>query len=315
MATKVFPNQTKCSMHLLFILVIVAQFIAPHYGGKIRIFFKRSYISGSDDECRYYFAVSPALISTLIVYDKINENQDARCHEWIYEIGNHMLSSMNDSSLCLALNQYDYSTADQEIIFDALLNELFWNNPLTKTLHVIHIKQSTEKNNGKQHQWLVAVNDMDLYETFGEISKPKTKHRLWRKLTGHSLNQYNETSDLPTDTNVKHWVENIKCFLHNNVTFGVFKTKESGFLIGDGNILSIDNPQKTLKKSSYKCYGLSKIHQKNGRLIDYLFENYAPILNNFNPLNKSGSVGRMSRHNSRLKNLRPKSLMNSISRI
>ena len=235
----------------------------------------------------YYLAVSSLTNRTLVVYDSVIHGYVPFTYEWVCDARKKLMTHCH-SNMCLAVNERDWSLSleafgrkNQEFIYNASSNELFWKNPFTKRLHVIYIRCSTifgSKMGGK-HKCLVANNDMDRIESFQLISTINQKQRSWKIYIAYSLCKSNQTRDLSAET-IQNWMVIIESFSFNNVTFGLFKTETGGYLIGDGHVLTIADANK-FEKSQHQYYGLWRITRSRGHLVHYLSGNYVPILTDF----------------------------------
>ena len=243
---------------------------------KIPVFLKRNNAFFEEQLCGYYLTPILYFGATLVTV----RQSDVRMlgivgFSWFYDAERNLLTHC-DSKLCVTLNSPDWSLKleecggiNQEFIYDQSSSELFWKNPETQKLHVIYIQQDEfDLRAGESYRCFVAVNGMHSIESFEVIASIEQRKRMWNKMTAFSLSKYEQTGDLSSET-VQNWLGNIESFAHHNVTFGLFKTKEGGYLISDGQTLTIANAAK-FEESEYECYGLWKIDPVKRYLIHYL---------------------------------------------
>ena len=258
----------------------------PSSENKTIIFLKRNNAFYPGERCGFYLAAtSVADASRKIEFILVvqGENKDVAPgrgygYDWYYDAERSLLTHC-DFNLCLTVNTEDWTlglekcgNANQAFIYDASLNELFWNNPITKKLHVIYIQQDVfEYSIRGPNRCYVAVNSMDMIDKYEEISIIKQRQRKWKRSTAYSLSKCNETRDLSADT-LRNWFGIIESFAHNNVTFGLFKTPDGAYLLGDGHVILFADADK-FQWHDYKFYGLWKIDPIKGYLIHYLSGN------------------------------------------
>ena len=255
---------------------------------KTSIFLRRNGAFYPGNECGFYLVVSKLQNSNrLLVIDKMYAYIPF-AYDWYYDdeqqsvthCHSNLSLTVNTVRLTLRLEERGNCKKNQAFIYNQSSNELFWKNPITKRLHVIYIRccQIFETSITRRH-CSVAMNSMDMIKSFDQISTINQKQRLWRRSTAYSLSKYNGTCDMSSQT-IQSWFGSIESFAHNNVTFGLFKVKEGGYLIGDGYGITIAHPEK-FEGSDHKYYGLWKVGQGNGHLIHYLSGNYVPLLKTF----------------------------------
>ena len=227
----------------------------------------------------YYLAVNLLHNKTLLVHDRVQRDiLFFLSYDWIYDSQENTLTNC-ESSLCLTAYTSDWTLnldkcgkINQDFIYDAVSNELFWKNPKTKKLHVIYIQQDIcHRGINGLCRCLIASRSMDMFgNQIEEISTIKLRRREWKVLSVYCLSKHNGTRDLSSDT-VQYWLGIIESFSFHNVTFGLFKTRRDRYLIGDGYIIANVDP-KEFEASKYKYYGLWRIDSKTGALYHYLSE-------------------------------------------
>ena len=227
----------------------------------------------------YHLAVYMSIMgsATLMVNNRIQKDLHVPyrvSYDWFYDAQQDTLIHCA-SNLSLTVNASDWTlyleecgNTNQAFIYDESSNELFWKNPETKKLHVIYIKLAQNSHIRQKYSCYVAVNSMDMIESFDEITSIKQRHRIWRAATAFSLSKCNKTRDLSSEI-LQNWLRIIESFSFNNVTFGLFNIAKGGYLFGDGYFIASEDTQ-SFDKSDYKYYGLWKIDTERGRLIHYL---------------------------------------------
>ena len=273
-------------MYRLFELIFFAMHLMIYNGAdhltrfKIPIFLKIHSAFAQWQTVRYYLSahVSSGLQMVTVTQCDIDTHWSQRIlvNYWLYDAEKSALIHF-DSNLRVTANTEDWSldleqcgNANQNFIYDASSNELFWKNPITKKLHVIYIRQRAfHPRAGVSYRCLVAVNDMHSIQSFDEIKGIQQRKTMWDKITAFCLSKYNGTCDLSSET-IQNWFGIIESFAHNNVTFGLFKTTARGrFLLSDGFVITTADPQE-FDRSAYKYYGLWKINPAKGYLVHYL---------------------------------------------
>ena len=275
-------------LYMILVYVIVCNIVDAGNKTTLRILLKRNNAYFPGEKRGYYLAVADSPNKALLIIDIIRGYVPFAA-DWFYDDQRRSLTHC-DSNLQLTTSRKDWSLGleengneNQEFIYNQSSNELFWQNPITTKLHVIYIRCSTifDTSLRGQNRGFVAANDMDMISEFDQILKIKQKQRSWMTSTAFSFSRYNQTHDLSSET-VQNWLGLIKSFAHINETFGLFRTKKGGYLIGDGYVLTIADADKFEESSAcYKYYGLWKEGQEKGHLIHYLSGNYVPYLDNF----------------------------------